>query len=49
VDALTEEWLRKNDPDYLEREAEEQKETEKLFVTGPKSKDDVGNNSGTTH
>lgn len=34
MESMTEDWLAKNDPNYAEPEQEEQKETEKLFVTG---------------
>jgi hypothetical protein len=44
LDQMADEWLAKNDPRLEEREAEEQREMEKLFITGPKSKP-----SGTTH
>lgn len=36
LEELTEEWLSKNDPQHLKNQEEEQKETEKLFMTGPK-------------
>ncbi len=38
LDDAANEWLSKHDPEFLEREAEEQKETENLFVTGPRRK-----------
>lgn len=36
IDQMTDQWLQKNDPDHRKREAEERRETEELFVTGPK-------------
>ncbi len=42
IDQMTDEWLLKNDPDIAERERQEQAETEKLFVTGPKKKPSDG-------
>lgn len=36
LEKMADEWLRKHDPTHEEREALEQEETEKLFVTGPK-------------
>jgi pyocin large subunit-like protein len=36
IDQMTEEFLKKHDPDFQAEIEEEQKETEKLFVTGPK-------------
>jgi hypothetical protein len=51
MDALTEEWLAKHDPEHLERQEKELKETEKLFFTGPKSKSphQGGSGSGVAH
>lgn len=46
LDEMTDEWLSKHDPKFKERLKEEQEETEKLFVTGPK-KGDKG--PGTIH
>lgn len=34
MESMTEDWLAKNDPNYIAPELEEEKETEKLFVTG---------------
>lgn len=36
LEKQAEDWLEKNDPDYEAQKAAEQKETEKLFVAGPK-------------
>jgi len=36
LERMAEDWLSKHDPDLRRHEAEEQEETEKLFVTGPK-------------
>jgi hypothetical protein len=36
LDQMADEWLAKNDPQAGKREKEEQEETSKLFVTGPK-------------
>ena len=47
IDQMAEDFLAKNDPGYHERLEEEQRETEKLFVTGKKAKSDAG--SGTLH
>lgn len=44
LDEMADSWLRTNDPDLSKLEAETQRETEKLFVTGPRRKD--GNGSG---
>lgn len=41
LDELTDEWLTKHDPQHLERQEEEQKETEKLFMAGPKKDDSL--------
>lgn len=49
LDQMTEDWLAKNDPKYAEREEEEQKETEKLFFTGPKKGGEDSEGSGTIH
>jgi hypothetical protein len=55
IDQLADEWLMKNDPDWHAQEAIRQKETEKLFFTGPKQKqgsdpdDDDGSSNQTTH
>lgn len=38
MESMTEDWLAKNDPQYSEPAKEEQKETEKLFVTGKNPK-----------
>ena len=35
LEEQADDWLAKHDPDFKEIEAEEQEETEKLFVTGP--------------
>ena len=35
LDQMADDWLAKHDPELKESEVEEQKETEKLFVTGP--------------
>ena len=37
MDHITEQWLKDHDPEYKNREDSEQKETENLFVTGPKN------------
>ena len=37
MDEMTEQWLKEHDPEYKNREENEQKETESLFVTGPKN------------
>lgn len=37
LDQLADQWLESNDPQAAERAAQEQQETESLFVTGPKS------------
>lgn len=37
LDKQAEDWLEKNDPEYEARKEAEQKETEKLFVKGPKN------------
>ncbi len=42
LDQQAEDWLEKNDPDYESRKMSEQKETEKLFVTGPKGSKNKG-------
>jgi hypothetical protein len=49
MDAMTDEWLKKNDPDYVESEKSEQKEIENLFFTGPKSGPGSKSGSGITH
>ena len=41
LDQQAEDWLEKNDPDYEARKIAEQKETEKLFVKGPKNPDEL--------
>jgi len=41
LEQAADDWLAKNDPDYKKRLKEEQSETEKLFVTGPKKGDRV--------
>lgn len=38
LDALTDAWLRKNDPSEKKHEVEEHEETEKLFITGKRVK-----------
>jgi hypothetical protein len=43
LDQMTDAWLAKHDPDLLAETEEEEKETEKLFITGPKKR------SSTTH
>jgi len=35
LDAMTDDWLAKNDPDFQAEEDELEEESEKLFVTGP--------------
>lgn len=37
LDQLADDWLNRHDPEFQERQAKEQAETEKLFFTGPKS------------
>lgn len=37
LDQMTEDWLEKNDPDLHKIRAQEEAETEALFITGPKS------------
>jgi len=49
VEALAEEWLRENDPEFLKNEQEEYKKSENLFITGPRKSDTTGNNSGSIH
>jgi hypothetical protein len=49
VDAMTEHWLEKHDPDFKEKVEEEQKKTESLFFTGPKSKPGTKTGSGVAH
>ncbi len=49
LDGLADHWLRKNDPDLEKLESENQKETEKLFVTGPSKKPTPGGGSGVIH
>jgi hypothetical protein len=50
LDSLTDEWLRKNDPNAKERLKEEQEETEKLFITGkPKPSSSGGHGSPFSH
>lgn len=36
LDQMADDWLKKHDPEFEKRQQEEQKETENLFVTGPK-------------
>lgn len=38
LDAVADEWLRKHDPALKQHMDEEEKETQKLFVTGPQSR-----------
>jgi len=38
LEALTDQWLEKNDPDFEKNRKKEQAETEDLFVTGDKAK-----------
>ncbi len=38
LDFMTEKWLQKNDPELEELELKNEKEMEKLFITGPKQK-----------
>lgn len=45
LDQEAEDWLAKNDPEYQERKEADTRETEKLFVTGPKK----GDGSDTVH
>ncbi len=35
LDQLADDWLDQHDPDFKRKQAEEEQETEKLFVTGP--------------
>ncbi len=56
LDQLADDWLAQHDPHYQEKLEAEQKETEKLFVTGknadqspPSGKNGSGNGSGTLH
>ncbi len=53
LDQEADDWLAKNDPKHRERLEEEARETEKLFVTGPKTpngkKPSGGGPSGMTH
>ena len=37
MDEMTENWLKDHDPEYKNREDHEHKETENLFITGPKN------------
>jgi hypothetical protein len=46
LDRMADNWLAQHDPSARARESEEQQETEKLFVTGPKP---GKKSSGTTH
>jgi hypothetical protein len=46
LDRLADDWLDKNDPDRKAREAREQAETEKLFVTGEEAKAKVTGKRG---
>lgn len=46
LDQMADDWLAKHDPEFEQRQKEEQEETEKLFVTGPK---DGKKGSGTTY
>ncbi len=38
IDKMADDWLEKHDPEFRAEAEEEQKETEKLFVTGPKTR-----------
>ena len=38
LESMADDFLAKNDPDFLKRQAEEQKQVEDLFVTGDKAK-----------
>lgn len=52
LDSITDDWLRKHDPSYIENEAEQESEMEKLFITGPRgpnTKGPNGDSSGSTH
>ena len=49
LDDAAEEFLKKNDPEYQDRLEREHKETEELFVTGPKARAKSGQGSGTLH
>jgi hypothetical protein len=46
LDELADDFLRKNDPDLVEREKHEEEETEKLFVTGKKRPPKPGDPDG---
>lgn len=51
LDQMADDWLRQNDPDIKRIDDETEKETEKLFITGPgaKKKPARGSSSGTLH
>jgi hypothetical protein len=49
LEEQADDWLRKNDPELKRLQEENQKETEKLFVTGPSSKTPRGSGSGGLH
>jgi hypothetical protein len=49
LDELADEWLAKNDPHHLEREAEDQAEAESLFVTADSVKRKARPGSGGLH
>jgi hypothetical protein len=38
LDRATDQWLAQNDPEYAQKEAETQKQTQELFFTGPKDR-----------
>jgi hypothetical protein len=38
LEQMADDWLAKNDPDQVSSQAEEEKATESLFVTGPKNR-----------
>ncbi len=48
LDRMADDWLAKHDPDYQKHQEEEEQETEKLFVTGPK-KAGSDDDNGTRH
>jgi len=49
LDNLTDKWLKENDPKLKDQEAEEERETENLFFTGPKPGGKSGTGSGHIH
>lgn len=50
LDAMTDDWLAKNDPEFQAEEKELEEESSKLFVTGPKKgTSGSGDGSGTVH